>query len=695
MGRITKGMKRLKLRHLAGIAGLALFLVIVGSAAYGTTALFGGVNQPNREGALPAGSAPGGLGQQQPATGEIPVKSRLVFPRRAELSFERAGEVSEILVAEGDRVSEGQVLARLNTDHFPVLEEELSRLTYQIVEARDNIKKLNLDYADEPALAAQREETVARLEYANTQTRDFFEDIDRNYSDALTAAREQSDQARLALEAAEDSLADALRDLEPNHQQVLAEAYRAQADAELALDQASQRLEDYKEELGDNTIRARDLVTEAELALDLAKERLTDYQQDLGDNAIRGQDRVAKAELALDLAKEQLKDFEAEHDRVVLRARTQIGALEDALDAAQAALTQFLRNPTRDLQAEGKPLDVAKLRSLQAAVALAEANLAQARADLVELEDGPDPLRHQELESNVTVAELNLAQATEDLAELEEGPDALRLQELESNVTVAELNLTRAKENLAELEEGPDLLILDQIETQVALAEVILSQANKFLNEQLAGPDRLIIRQLDQAVQSAQTRLNLAERAVNDLVEDGPNRDSVPLQEKEIATRLAQIEELYEKPDALRLAQIESIEATILLAQERMEDIREEMDETLLRAPMDGLVFLVNAEVDDRVNKYSRVLEIIDPRSVWVDGLVDGNEIASIAVGAVAKVSIDSLPGQELAGRVAQVGRVPLTERGVVAYPITITVDLPAGVEAPAHLSGVNSAIIP
>ena len=695
MGPITKRLKNLKPWRLGGLIGLAALLLLVGSIAYGTNSLFGGTALPPPGSSAAPTTPPNGSPQTQPGPAEISVTSRLAFPRRAELTFERAGEVEEILVSQGDWVTEGQILARLNTDRFPVLEEELVRLHYQVAEARDTIQKINLGYDYEPVTVAQREETVARLEYANTQTEDFFEDIDRNHADALTAAMDNRDRAKSALETAQDDLAEVVRDLDANHEQVLAQAFQAKADAKLALDQVMERLDDYKEDLGDNTVRARDRVTEAELALDLAKDRLDDYQENLGDDSVRARDRVTEAELALDLSKDRLDDFITEHDRLIIRTRTLVGAADDALDAAEKPLTQFLRSPIRDLEADNKPVDVAKLRSLQAAVELAESNLTQAKDDLAELQEGPDPLRLQELESNITVAELNLTQAKDDLAELEEGPDVFRLEELESNVTVAELNLTQARDDLAEFEKGPDLLILDQLQAQVDLARVILAQAEKFLNEELEGPGRLIIRQLTLAVELAETGLGFAERDVADLIEDGPDRKAVPLREKEIATRLAEIDKLYQQPDALELAQIESIEAGITLAFERMDDIREEMEETLLRAPFDGVIFLLNVEADDRVSKHSRVMELLDPQEVVVEGLVDATQVRFVNAGTAARVTIDSLPGQELTGKVTQVAQDPSTERGIIRYPITIKVDLPAGVEVPPRLSAVTSVVTP
>ena len=617
----------------------------------------------------------------------IAVKARLKFPRRAELTFERAGEVEEILVSQGDRVEEGAILARLNSDHFPALEEEIVRLRTQITEARDNIRKLNKDYSDEPLMTAQREETVARLNFANTQAQDFFDDIDQNHSDLLTAAMSERDQARTALDTAEDGLEEAQRDLEADHSQVIAAAEQARADAEVALDRAIERLADYKDDLSDDAVRASDRVTGAEVTLDRSIERLADYREDLQQEIVRARDRVTKAELALDLAQDSLDDFINEHDRLIIRARTAVGAADAALDAARAPLTQFLRSPIRDLEADGKPVDIAKLESLQAAVDLAESNLVKSREDLAELEEGPDPFRVEELRSNVSVAELNLSQARDDLAELEEGPDPFLLEELESNVKVAELNVTTSRENLAELEEGPDLLVLNQLQTQVDFSRVNLAQARKKLSEAMEGPNELVLPRLELNVTLAQRRLDLAERRLRDLIDDGPEIKPVPLMEQEIATRLVQIEELFEGPDAVQLAQIDALNAAIMLALERIGDIEEEMDEVLLRAPFGGIIYLVNVEEDDLVSSNSRVFDLIDPDEVVLEGYVDATEVENVGQGAIAEVAFASVPGETFSGVVAAVEADPRTERGVISYPVTIDVDLPEGTKFPSALA--------
>ena len=673
-------------RAILAVAGLLLVTAATGCGILSP-------NEPTDE--TQNGSSAAAVAETSNTLAGIKLRARLAFPHRAELTFDRAGEVEEVLVSQGERVEKGQVLARLNSDRFPALEEEIARLEYQIAEARENIRLINQDYQNEPLLAAQREETAARLELANTQAEDFIEDIDQNYADLLTAAISERDQAESALDAALDARSDAERDLAPNQVQVVAAAEQAKADAELALDRAVESLGDYKENLSDEAIRAADRVTGAELALDQARERLADYQEDLQESVIPGRDRVTKAELTLDLAQERLADFLSEHDRRVIRARTAVGAAEEAVDAAQIPLTAFLREPIRDLQADGKPVDIAKLRTLEAAVALAEANLTKAREDLGELEEGPDPFRVQELRSNIAVAELSLAQAKDDLTELEEGPDRVLLQELESNVTVAELNLSKTKEALEELEEGPDLLVLNQLEAQVELARVNRSQAEKRLGEALEGPDRLILPRLELNVTLAQQRLDLAERRVQELRDDGPDRKSVPLMEKEIASRLQQIEDLYTDPDAVKLAQIESLNAAIALAQDRIGDIREEMEEYSLVAPFDGVIYLVNVEEDDRVGKDSRVMELLDPDEVVIKGFVDATEVRYVEVGSRTLVSLDSAPGQEFSGVVSYVSPAPLTERGIISYAVEIEFDPTPGLDIPLRLSAVEAVVLP
>ena len=205
MGAIINHLSNLKTWHIGGLIALAALLVLIGSLGYGTSNLLGGGTQPDS-----AESSSTITAQDTPAAGEIAVRSRLTFPRRAELTFDIAGEVEEILVSQGDWVTAGQALARLDNDHFPALEREMVQLRYDILAARDTILQINLDFSDEPLQALRREEAVAGLELAIDQAEEFLEDVDRNHADALTATMENRKQAQLALDRARDDLEEVL-----------------------------------------------------------------------------------------------------------------------------------------------------------------------------------------------------------------------------------------------------------------------------------------------------------------------------------------------------------------------------------------------------------------------------------------------------------------------------------------------------
>ncbi len=80
-------------------------------------------------------------GAQESVHREVPVTGRLVFPKRAELTFESSGDVGEILGADGEWVSEGQVLARLDDVTVSGLEESLAQAELDLDQAKHSLEE--------------------------------------------------------------------------------------------------------------------------------------------------------------------------------------------------------------------------------------------------------------------------------------------------------------------------------------------------------------------------------------------------------------------------------------------------------------------------------------------------------------------------------------------------------------------------
>ncbi len=290
----------------------------------------------------------------------------------------------------------------------------------------------------------------------------------------------------------------------------------------------------------------------------------------------------------------------------------------------------------------------------------------------------------------VPEADTNLAQAKTELGELE-GNQSLRLQDRQAAVAAAQANLAVARDLVEELESESDQLLEFQLRQAAAVvAQANLDQARKDLEEESAGPDPLVLRKLEAAVEAIQAELAQAEF---DLAEEmsGPDTVQLALRQKELARSREVFTELVNGPDLFEVA---VKEAAVASAQAEVDDALEELAGATIRAPFDGVIRLINVDIDDMVSDESRVIEIVEPSAIQVNGFVDAADIQFVRKGSVAKVTIDALPGQVLEVTVSSVAAEPRTERGVVRYPITISFEPPEGVEVPVGLSGVSSEVL-
>jgi HlyD family secretion protein len=101
-------------------------------------------------------------------------------------------------------------------------------------------------------------------------------------------------------------------------------------------------------------------------------------------------------------------------------------------------------------------------------------------------------------------------------------------------------------------------------------------------------------------------------------------------------------------------AGVASARSAIGLAQARL-------GQTVLRAPFDGVVADLRAEVGEWITPappavpVPPVLDLIDPSSIYVSAPMDEVDAGVLVPGLPARITVDSLPGRELAGRVVRV----------------------------------------
>ena len=240
---------------------------------------------------------------------------------------------------------------------------------------------------------------------------------------------------------------------------------------------------------------------------------------------------------------------------------------------------------------------------------------------------------------------------------------AAALTSARKSVESAENALAAAMETFEDSQVPAGELDLRQAREAVALAEANLLSAGTLLAEAQSPPANTILAARAD-LEIARAKLADADTNLDDLQFIGSDQQLINLREAEVASAQAV------------LANAESVS-----------------NDATMRAPVTGIVDVVNFEVGDELQRNSIVLEILDPTIVTVLMDVDQVDILSIVVGAEASVSIDALPGQQLVGTVTDIGPAAIAGAGSVTFPVTVTVEVPQGAQLLEGLSATAQVI--
>ena len=496
---VEKSTWAMKPRRLAIVA---ILILLVAGLSFAAWMLFGwNSSPPPLSGVQPL------AGGQEPFRREVAVMGRLLFPKRAELTFESSGEVGEILVEEGDWVREGQALARLDQVSVSGLAKALAQAELDLDQAKDGLEEAREEFASTPLEKAEFEQGIAK--------------------------------ARKAKEDTEEKLADFQRD----YLQKLAGAVKAKAEQEVALDVAQEKLEDFQRDSNQTLAGALTDKVAAKLSLDDALEQLAYYGRDRDQDVADAVNAQATAETALDNAKESLAEFDKDYQDDLANARLAVGNAKKSVEAAEDALTAFIQplgtsrsfSSDEDEEENEVAREIGRLRT---AVQEAGTDLVQVEIELRELE-GDRPLLLQARQAAVEAARFAFQEAADNVAEVRDISDQqLELEKRQAAADTARAKLEQADADLEEEMAGPDPLVLAELEAVVEAARAKLEQANADLEEEMLGPDQAEqeLRQKD-AAQKQEALIDLT---------DGPDPFQVDLKTAEVAAAQAKVEDALE-----------------------------------------------------------------------------------------------------------------------------------------------------
>jgi len=202
-------------------------------------------------------------------------------------------------------------------------------------------------------------------------------------------------------------------------------------------------------------------------------------------------------------------------------------------------------------------------------------------------------------------------------------------------------------------------------ETRVREAEAAVATANAQIALQQAG-----LQRVDANLRVAQEDF----RRVESLLERGI-ASTAAFEAAEAALESSRSER------AVALAQIVNARATLQQREATLSGAQIDLERTIIRAPIDGVVINRAVDVGQTVaaSMSAPVLFTIaqDLSVIQIDAQVDESDIGQILQGQTASFTVDAFPGQSYAGNVDQVRLAATNESNVVTYTVVVTADNP------------------
>ena len=603
-------------------------------------------------------------------TTEVAINGSIAFTNTEDLSFGSTGYVAELLVTEGEIVSEGQPLARLDPESVANLRRAIAEAQIEYEEALDAL-------ADAKTPILQVAEAEATLADAELEVKNAQETLDEL--------------------------------LNPTPQAV-AEAESALADAELEVQNAQEAL--------DETTPSAEEIAQAEEAVAQANIALLDSQHALGNDYINAQAEleIAERDLAvarlllnsptnadiLDEARDTLHQELLDYTNIIYKW-TGVRATESDLAMSPQDLFEALDfdpdviySPHYPLFPDGRILDNPDTRWNELKVlgwiglfpggggieaqCLDHTLVSQRASDTTNtnlelcierdmdnawesLQTASNDLQAVEAEFDDTMAGLEeshslavdgVASAQERVDRLHSGGAEHRL--LERKVATARENLTKAAEDLR------DLLTLDAVEVESLRNRLMLAQENRdaaaSLLETTLRPEAVEIAVKSNALELARARLDQASQ---------------------------DLQEIHDRSEL----QITLQEASVAAAQAKIDGETRRYEDSTLKAPWDGYISAIPVEAGQEVERFDVIVTVINSSIVTVEGSVDEIDVLSIRREEPVSVTIDALPDEELEGVITNISSTSTNEQGVVTFDVTISVNVPEGVTLQEGLSAV------
>lgn len=345
-------------------------------------------------------------------------------------------------------------------------------------------------------------------------------------------------------------------------------------------------------------------------------------------------------------------------------------ALETAeLERAVASAQQSLLIQENNL---AKLLDPASATD----IAAAQASVASARASLESLRAGPTPEEIAAAEASVRAANADVAAAAARLNNQTAAPDADAVAAAELELELAQTAATQAAEQHSTIlvTEPNEYLSADKLadieyslRTAAVQANARLAAAQEAV-DQLQNGDAGSIASAQAGIASATAQRDLAQLQLDQLLA-GATDAQIAAAESTLAQAEANLDALQRPPAD---AQVVAAEVAIEQARINVQRAQHNLERATLTAPFTGMVTAVYAHEGEIANGV--VMELVDNNSLQVILSVDEVDLANLAVGQSAVITLETWPDTAIDGTISAIAPAASSDNNaLVTYDVYVS----------------------
>jgi HlyD family secretion protein len=257
--------------------------------------------------------------------------------------------------------------------------------------------------------------------------------------------------------------------------------------------------------------------------------------------------------------------------------------------------------------------------------------------------------------------------AGQPIAQIDQEIFAARVNEAKAALRVARAT---AQVEKAALERATVAVTNAQTAKKLAVAQ---SAANKARQDEV---ERDLLRKLELARTGSGTERDLSQvRALRDAGAADLRASLEQIQMKEEAIAIAEAEKHMAE------ANLETAQAVVEQRQAALDQAGLDLDRTVLRAPIDGIIIKrdVNPGQTVAVSLEAKTLFKIanDLREMEVHGKIDEADVGQLKVGQTAQFTVDAYPDRTFSGQVLQIRKAPEVVQNVVTYTTIVSAPNP------------------